>query len=232
VSILAGKVAVVTGASRGIGRVTADRLEEAGAKVACLARSLSDGSTDTRCDVRCDVTREADVHRAVEQVLAAFGPPHIVINNAGAFLLKSLVQTTREEFAEQVDVNLLGPFLVLREFLPHLPRDGTAHLVTIGSVVDHCPYPDNAAYGASKYGVRGLHEVMSEELRGSGIRSTLISPGATDTKLWDALDPDARGDVPNRKEMLLPTDVADVVLFAVSRPAHVNVEWIRVLPAG
>jgi NAD(P)-dependent dehydrogenase (short-subunit alcohol dehydrogenase family) len=232
VSILAGKVAVVTGASRGIGRVTADRLEEAGAKVACLARSLSDGSTDTRCDVRCDVTQESDVRRAVEQVVAAFGAPHIVINNAGAFLLKPLEQTTREEFAEQVDVNLLAPFLVLREFLPHLARDGTAHIVTIGSVVDHRPYPDNAAYGASKYGVRGLHEVMSEELRGSGVRSTLISPGATDTKLWDSLDPDARGDVPNRKEMLLPTDVADAVLFAVSRPAHVNVEWIRVLPAG
>ncbi len=231
-SILAGKVAVVTGASRGIGRVTADRLEEAGAKVACLARSLSDGSTDTRCDVRCDVTQESDVRRAVEQVVAAFGAPHIVINNAGAFLLKPLEQTTREEFAEQVDVNLLAPFLVLREFLPHLARDGTAHIVTIGSVVDHRPYPDNAAYGASKYGVRGLHEVMSEELRGSGVRSTLISPGATDTKLWDSLDPDARGDVPNRKEMLLPTDVADAVLFAVSRPAHVNVEWIRVLPAG
>lgn len=231
-SLLNGRVAVVTGASRGIGRATADRLEEAGAKVACLARSLSDGRTDTRCEVRCDVTQGGDVHRAAERVIAAFGAPHIVINNAGAFLLKPLADTTREEFAEQVDVNLLGPFLVLREFLPHLPRDGTAHVITIGSVVDHRPYPDNAAYGASKYGVRGLHEVMAEELRGSRIRSTLISPGATDTKLWDSLDPDERGDVPSRTEMLLPGDVADAVLFALTRPAHVNVEWIRVMPAG
>lgn len=231
-SPLTGKVAVVTGASRGIGRVTADLLEEAGARVACLARSVHDGRTDTRYEVRCDVTREADVHRAVELVTTAFGVPHIVVNNAGAFLLKPLADTTQEEFAEQVNVNLFGPFLVLRELLPHLPHDGAAHVVTIGSVVDHRPYAGNAAYGASKYGVRGLHEVMVEELRGSGIRTTLISPGATDTKLWDTLDPEERNDVPNRKQMLLPRDVAEAVLFAVTRPAHVNVEWIRVMPVG
>ena len=229
-SDLAGKVAVVTGASRGIGRVIADQLEDAGARVACLARSLEDRQSETRCDVRCDVTQEADVRRAVEQVVTAFGVPQIVVNNAGAFLLKPLADTTPEEFALQVDVNLVGSFLVLRTLLPRLARDGTAHVVTIGSVVDHRPYAGNAAYGASKYGVRGLHEIMAEELRGSGIRSTLVSPGATDTRLWDSLGPDERSDVPSRAEMLLPTDVADAVLFALTRPPHVNVEWIRVMP--
>ncbi len=231
-SALAGKVAVVTGASRGIGRVIADRLEEAGAKVGCLARSFTECRTDSRLEMRCDVTQEADVRRAVEQVVSAFGAPHIVVNNAGAFLLKPLADTTPEEFAGQVDVNLVGSFLVLRELLPRLARDGTAHVVTVGSVVDHRPYPGNAAYGASKYGVRGLHEVLAEELRGSGIRSTLVSPGATDTKLWDSLDPEQRDDVPRRAEMLLPSDVADAVVFALTRPPHVNVEWIRVMPAG
>ncbi len=231
-SNLAGKVAVVTGASRGIGRVIADRLEAAGAHVGCLARSLVDVRTDTRCEVPCDVTQEGDVRHAVEQVVAAFGVPHIVVNNAGAFLLKPLADTTPEEFALQVDVNLYGPFLVLRELLPRLARDGSAQVITIGSVVDHRPYAGNAAYGASKYGVRGLHEIMAEELRGSGIRCTLVSPGATDTKLWDSLSPDERSDVPSRTEMLLPTDVADAVLFALTRPPHVNVEWIRVMPAG
>lgn len=230
-SRLHGRVAVVTGASRGIGRVVADRLEEEGAKVAGLARTLEDRLTETRCDLRCDVTQVDEVRGAVERVVSTFGVPHIVVNNAGAFLLKPLAETTPEEFALQVDVNLFAPFLVLRELLPRLARDGTAHVLTIGSVVDHRPYAGNAAYGASKYGVRGLHEVLAEELRGSGIRSTLVSPGATDTKLWESLGPDERSDVPSRKDMLLPSDVADAVLFALTRPAHVNVEWIRVMPA-
>jgi NADP-dependent 3-hydroxy acid dehydrogenase YdfG len=104
--------------------------------------------------------------------------------------------------------------------------------VTIGSVVDHQPYAGNAAYAASKYGVRGLHEVLAEEVRGKGVRTTLISPGATDTRLWDDLDPDAREDLPARADMLLPIDVAEAVLYAVTQPPRVNVEWIRLLPAG
>ncbi len=229
---LEGKVAVVTGASRGIGRVIADQLESAGAKVAGLARSGGDGAAGNRLEIRCDVTNESDVERAIDRLTAEFGTPHILVNNAGGFLLKPLTDTTRPEFEEQVGVNLVGPFLVLRALLPRLPRDGTAHVVTIGSVVDHRPYPGNAAYGASKYGVRGLHEVLVEELKGSGIRTTLVSPGATDTKLWDSLDPDDREDLPSRKDMLLPSDVADAVLFAVTRPPHVNVEWIRVMPTA
>jgi NADP-dependent 3-hydroxy acid dehydrogenase YdfG len=231
VTALAGKVALVTGASRGIGRVTADRLEEAGARVACLARTLARRETATRLEISCDVTREDDVRRAVQQVVTTFGAPAIVVNNAGGFLLKPLPETTEEEFVGQLGVNVVGPFLVLRAVLPHLIARGSAHVVTIGSVVDHRPYAHNAAYAASKYAVRALHEVLTEEVRGSGIRTTLVSPGATDTKLWDALDPDARDDLPARSAMLLPADVAEAVLYAVTQPPRVNVEWIRLMPA-
>jgi NADP-dependent 3-hydroxy acid dehydrogenase YdfG len=231
-SVLDGRVALVTGASRGIGRVIADRLEEEGAAVACLARSFAERHEGSRLELPCDVTHEEQVRRAVERVGVELGTPHIVVNNAGAFLLKPLSDTTREEFDEQIHVNTVGPFLVLRAVLPSLPRDGTGHVVTVGSVVDHRPYSGNAAYGASKYAVRGLHEVLVEELRGTGIRTTLVSPGSTDTKLWDSLDPDGRDDLPSRKDMLLPSDVADAVLFALTRPPHANVEWIRVMPTG
>ena len=227
---LAGTLALVTGASRGIGHATADRLEAAGARVACLARSFEPRQTGTRVEIPCDVTREDDVRQAVQEVLVTFGVPRIIVNNAGAFLIKPLLETSEHEFLGQIGVNLIGPFLVLRELLPHLVARGNAHVVTIGSVVDHRPYPGNAAYGASKYGVRGLHEVLAEEVRGQGIRTTLISPGATDTKLWDVLDPDARDDLPARSDMLLPIDVAEAVLYAVTQPPRVNVEWIRLMP--
>ncbi len=229
---LSGTVALVTGASRGIGRVIADRLEDAGANVACVSRSYTPHRTDTRLEIPCDVTNEAAVASAVQQIIRDVGVPRIVVNNAGTFLLKPLAETTEEEFREQLHINVTGPFLVLRELLPHLVDGGGAHIVTIGSVVDHRPYAGNAAYAASKYGVRGLHEVVTEEVRGKGIRTTLISPGATDTKLWDSLDPDARDDLPARSDMLLPVDVAEAVIYAVTQPPRVNVEWIRLLPTA
>ncbi|MBE0591417.1 MAG: SDR family oxidoreductase [Gemmatimonadales bacterium] len=231
-SRLMGKVALVTGASRGIGHVVAAGLEDEGARVAALARSLDDGATDRRLNVRCDVTVAGEVRDAVARTIAAFGVPDIVVNNAGTFLLRLLPETSEQEFGEQWAVNALAPFLVLREVLPPMRARGSGHLVTIGSVVDHRPYAGNAAYGASKYGVRGLHEVLAEEIRGSGLRATLISPGATDTRLWDPLDPDHRDDLPMRESMLAPADVAEAVLFAVTRPPHVAVEWIRIMPTG
>ncbi len=229
-SDLAGKVALVTGASRGIGLAIAERLEEAGAHVVRLARSLTPATTATRTDISCDVTDAAAVRRAVQQLVAAGHVPDIVINNAGSFLLKPLGETTADEFENQLAVNLVGPFHVLRALLPYLTQRDRAHVVTIGSVADHRPYAGNAAYGASKYGVRGLHEVLVEELRGQGIRTTLISPGPTDTRLWDPLEPERRDDVPPREAMLHPEDVADAVLYVLTRPPRVSIEWVRLMP--
>lgn len=229
---LEGRSALVTGASRGIGRVVAALLEREGACVTALARTLDDAQTERRLDIRCDVTAASDVRDALARAIATFGVPDIVVNNAGSFLLKPLPDTSEEEFGEQWAVNALAPFLVLRAVVPPMRARGSGHLVTIGSVVDHRPYAGNAAYGASKYGARGLHEVLVEEIRGSGLRATLISPGPTDTRLWDPLDPDHRDDLPARERMLAPTDVAEAVVFAVTRPPRVAVEWIRIMPTG
>lgn len=231
-SELAGRVALVTGSSRGIGLAIADRLEEAGATVVGLARTLRPARRERRLDLTCDVTDQADLERAKDRVLAEVGPPNILVNNAGVFLLQRLVETTRSEFDGQLAGNVIGPFLVLRTFLPHLEHSRSSHLVTIGSVADHRPYSGNAAYAASKYGVRGLHDVLVEEVRGTGIRTTLISPGPTDTRLWDTADAAGRDDVLPRSAMLSPIDVAAAVLYAVTQPPRVNVEWIRVMPAG
>ncbi len=229
-SALAGRVVLVTGASRGIGRRIAELVRDAGGHVIRLARSLADDSGEGWTDVRCDVTVAEEVVGVAKRILATVGLPDVVINNAGDFLLKPVEDTTPEEFRSQLEVNLVGPFLLLRALVPHLKDRGAGHVVTIGSVADARPYPGNVAYGASKYGVRGLHETLAAELAGTGIRFSLLSPGPTDTALWDPMHPEARNDLPNRDAMLRPQDVAEAVLFTITRPPHVGVEWMRLMP--
>jgi len=226
---LDGKVAVVTGTSRGIGRAIANRLEEAGARVARIARTerAAEGGTV----FACDVTDEAAVAQMAAAVRTRMGSPHIVVNNAGLFLLQPFERTAVDDLRAQLEVNLVGVFLVFNAFVGELVDRG-GHLVTVGSVADHTAFPGNAAYAASKYGLRGLHEVVAAEYGPRGLRTTLISPGATDTAAWDPVDPDRRDDLPDRVGMLRPEDVADAVLFAVSRPPHANVDLMWLNPTG
>ena len=225
--LLAGKIAVVTGASRGIGLAVADELRAAGAHVVRLARSLRDASAERQTDVRCDVGRAEEVERAAGKLLAEVGIPDIVVNNAGVFFTKPLGETTAAEFAETIAANLTGAFLVSRAFVPLFVKRGAGHLVTIGSSSDHIAYPGNSAYAASKYGVRGMHEVIAVEVAGTGVRTTLISPGGVDTTLWDAIDPDSKPGFTKRKDMLRAEAVADAVVFAVTRPERTIVTELR-----
>src|SRR5207302_604314 len=168
-----GKLAVVTGASRGIGLAVAEELQAAGAHVVRLARSLVEASAGRRTDLPCDVTDPAAVARAAARILAERGVPDVVVNNAGIFFIKPVADTTPDDFARTISVNLTGPFLIARTFVPHLVRRGTGHVVTIGSVSDHVPYTGSTAYAASKYGLRGMHEVLRAELSRTGVRTTL-----------------------------------------------------------
>jgi NAD(P)-dependent dehydrogenase (short-subunit alcohol dehydrogenase family) len=230
VTSLAGQVAVVTGASRGIGAAIAAGLAEAGATVVRLARTLADGEDEPYYNLTCDLTDATLLKRATDEILAEFGPPHVVVNNAGGFLLRLFEETTTEELQDQLALNLVAPFNVARALLPAMRSAARGHLVTIGSVADHQAFPENAAYAASKYGLRGLHETLVAEYRGTGIRLTLVSPGPTNTELWDPFDPDRRAGFTPRSQMLKPADVAESVLFAVTRPAHVVVSEIRLGP--
>ena len=229
---LAGRLALVTGASRGIGEAVATALADAGARVIRVARSFPGHRDDRYLDLPSDLTDERQVERLAGRVIGAEGVPAVVVSNAGGFLLQPLERTTAADFDGQIGLNLRGAFLLARAFLPAMRDAGGGSFISVGSVADHTGFPENAAYAASKYGLRGLHETLAAEYRGTGVRLTLVSPGATDTTIWDPVSPELRPGFPSRAAMLRPEDVADAILFAASRPDHVHVDWIRLHPSG
>jgi NADP-dependent 3-hydroxy acid dehydrogenase YdfG len=170
------------------------------------------------------------VERVVGRLVADLGVPDIVVNNAGIFFIKSLAETTPADFTAALATNLTGPFLLARALVPPMVERGSGHLVTIGSISDYIGFPGSAAYAASKFGLRGMHEVIRAETAKSGVRTTLISPGPVDTDIWDAVKPDEKPGFTKRKDMMRAEDVAEAVLFAVTRPERVAITEIRLLP--
>ena len=236
---LAGRSALVTGASRGIGLATARALASAGADVALLARSADVLAEQATAIARvhggrtvalpCDVRDAAAVGAALERVRATFGgTPDLLVNNAGAFTLAPIVSTDPEAFAATLEANLIAPFRLVRACLPDLLARGAGHVVTVGSIADRSAFPENGAYAASKFGLRGLHEVLRAELRGTGVRASLVSPGPVDTPLWDPIGPDDRPGFTPRAQMLTAEAVARAIIFVVTAPAELNVDELRV----
>lgn len=227
---LEGRLAVVTGASRGIGLAASEALAAEGAVVVRLARSLVAGSHGAFRDLPCDLADPAAIVRATTTILGEWGTPEVVVQNAGTFALKALDATDPAELDASYALNVRAPFLVAQALLPAMRAAARGLHVTIGSTCDHVALPENGAYTVGKYGVRALHEVLAAEYRGTGVRFSLISPGATDTPIWDPIDPDHRPGFPRRAEMLQAADVADAVRFVATRPPHANVDWLRLSP--
>ena len=231
---LSGRTALVTGASRGIGLAVSRALASAGARLFLLARSREaleslafelGGGAEAYA---CDLADAPALSQTVSGVLAAAGGQvDILVSNAGIFPLAPIADTSPSTFEQTLTANLTAPYRLLHALLPGMRAQRSGHVVTIGSVADRRIFGGNGAYSASKFGARALHEVLREECVGSGIRTTLVSPAATDTPIWDPVDPDNTPGFPPRASMLLAADVADAVLWAVTRPPHVNVDELR-----
>jgi len=228
---LAGRRAVVTGASRGIGLAIATVLGDAGANLTVIARDKRAldrlASKLTATAISCDVADASAIERTIAAIEHGGAMPDILVNNAGLFRPALVDATTPEALADALDVNLVAPFRLIRAFLPAMLERGAGDIVSIGSIADHTAFPENAAYGASKHGLRALHDVLRAELHGTGVRVTLISPGPVDTSLWDEIDPDSREGFTPRSHMLRPHAIAAAVLFAVSQPPDVDIELVR-----
>jgi NADP-dependent 3-hydroxy acid dehydrogenase YdfG len=223
-ALLAGRYAVVTGASSGIGRAVAVALAAGGARVLLVGRSaerLQDAAREAgpgQCDICvADVATES----GVDAIRAAAAGADIVVHAAGAFELSAIADTDVAAFDRILAVNLRGAFLLMRAFLPPMLSRRSGDFVSIGSISGRQAFPSNGAYSASKFGLRGLHAVLAAELRGTGVRASFVEPAATDTPLWAAIDRDANPGLPEPAAMLPPAAVADAVLHAITQPRSV-----------
>jgi NADP-dependent 3-hydroxy acid dehydrogenase YdfG len=232
---LKGRTALVTGASRGIGAAIAHAFAARGIRVALTSRNvdalqaLAKKLGNNTFVVPCDLVDRHAVHRMADDVTKALGgAPDIIVNNAGIFELSPLYEMSETLFLETMQTNLVAPFLIVRAFLAAMRERKSGHVVTIGSIADRLIMQENGAYSPAKYGERALHEVLRLELKGSGVRATLVSPGPVDTPLWDeVLKQGHDRSLPPREAMLKPAAVADAVLYAVSQPADVNIDELR-----
>ena len=213
-SSLEGKVAFVTGASGGIGAAVARSLAAQGVKVGLASRRGDD--LGVGLGLRCDVRHLAQVEAAVEQTVSEFGRLDILVANAGVGSYHAFGETPIEHVEEMIDVNLKGTIYAIRAALPHLLRSDAADVVTLASEAGRRGLPGEAVYCASKFGQVGLIRSLDHELREHGIRCTNVCPGgvATDFALADGY---------GRPEdvlagMMSADDVAEVVLFVLTRP--------------
>ncbi len=214
----------MTGASRGIGRAIALRLADEGVRLALTARRSADlDETAERVEglgIAADLTEAEEVERLVAAVRAWLGgAPDILVNNAGLFRLATVETLDPRELDRQLDLNLRAPILLARAFLPEMIGRDAGWLVHIGSVAGRRAFPENAAYAASKFGLRGFHEVLSLELQGTGVSSVLIEPGPVDTEAWDPVAGRLGHDLPARSQMLRPEEVASRVIAALGLPS-------------
>jgi len=234
VSSLRGRTAVVTGASRGIGAGIAEALGVQGVRVVMVARTeakLKERAARIKgaIAIPCDVSDPKSVERATKRIASELkGPPDILVNNAGIFSVAVVDETAADTFIQTINTNLVAPFLFVRAFLGDMKKRKSGHIVTLGSISDRTIYTGNAAYSAAKFGLRAIHEVLRAELRGTGVRTSLISPAATNTEMWNTVTiTDPAGKPHSKRPMLEPDDVVRAVIFALTQPDRVNIDELR-----
>jgi NADP-dependent 3-hydroxy acid dehydrogenase YdfG len=228
VGALERKTAIVTGASSGIGAATARALAREGARVAGGARRVDELETELRFEL--DVTDTASCERFVERAVAELGGLDVLVNNAGLGLGRDPFWAGNEDDEETVlETNVHGLLRMTRLCIPHL-RDG-GHIVNLGSVAGREPYENAAVYIASKYAVRGFTYALRQDLLGRPIHLTTVDPGLVESNFSRVRfrgDQEQAAKVYEGLEPLRPEDVADCILFALTRPSHVNVDELVV----
>lgn len=233
---LSGRVAILTGASKGIGRATALALAERGVRLALTARTVEE--LETLCaeiqgkggEAKAFPADLADVEvprLLVKNTVAAFGRLDILVNNAGMALSRSLSATTVEEWDRLMAVNARAPFLLCREAIPYLKKSGHGRIVNICSVVGYKGYMKQGAYGASKHALAGFTKVLAQEVMADGIRVHMVSPGGVDTALAAQMRPDL-----DRPGLTTPEEIAETILFLLCQEGNAVIDEVNVRRPG
>lgn len=226
------KVAIVTGASRGIGRAIALELSRRGWKLGLAARSASDLEA-LACEIPdalalpTDITRPEEVKRLAQAVLERWGRIDALVNNAGLAHVAPFAETSEAVFDQLMAVNVKGAFLCMQAVLPAMRAQGEGQILNLLSVAAKRVFPEWSVYCASKFALDGLSRALAEELKGSGIKVSTLFPGATDSPLWDALGVDFP-----RAAMLPPEAVAEAAAFMLMQPRAARIAELVMEPAG
>ncbi|MFF9563832.1 SDR family NAD(P)-dependent oxidoreductase [Leifsonia sp. NPDC014704] len=246
---LTGTVALVTGASSGIGAATARKLAAEGAAVVLVARrgerleqvvEQIESQGGVARAVVADITSRAGADSAVEQAVAAFGRLDVLVNNAGAMLVGPFADAPEGEWERMVDVNILGLLYMSRAALPHLVRAAsdaprrTADLVNISSSAGRVARPGTAVYNLTKFGVNGFTEALRQEMQAQRVRVSVVEPGNVDTELASHTREELRAGVEAQTgtiERLKPEDIADAVAYIVTSDRRVAVNEVFVRAA-
>jgi NADP-dependent 3-hydroxy acid dehydrogenase YdfG len=234
-----GRVAVITGASSGIGEATARALAADGYRLALLARrvdrieALADELGEGAIALEADVTDRDSLVAAAQRVQRRLGGADILVNNAGVMLLAPFTSDQRAEHRRMVETNLLGAMTATEVFLDQL-RHGGGDLVNLSSVAGRTARPGNAVYAATKWGMNGWSESLRQELQ-PDVRVMIIEPGAVATELTDHIThADTKQAAEQMYEQLAITaqDIAEVIAFAVNRPRRMTLNEILIRPTG
>ena len=225
------KTVIITGGGSGIGLATARALSREGYRVGLIGRradalrSAVESITQTGGEAwwaAVDVHDQAAVETFVAETVDRFGKIDLLVNNAGSFKLTPMSDLTLDEWRDTLDVNLTGAFICAKAVWPHIDN---GHIINVSSVAGMQPYPGCAAYGASKYGLIGLSEVLALEGKKRNIRVHVICPGNTQTDVWAGQAP---AEVQAR--MMKPDDVAEVIRWLAVSPPHVSFDQIVIRP--
>lgn len=215
---LSGRVALVTGASGGIGAAVARSLAEQGVRLGLASRSGGDLGIDGSIAAPCDVRDPAAVRAFVEQIVARFGRLDIVIANAGVGAYGPFLELDPGNLEEMLDTNVKGTIYTIRAALPHLLESDRADIVTVASEAGRRGLPFEAVYSASKFAQVGFTRALDHELRPQGVRCTNVCPGGVATGF--AMGRGRTPDMPELAGMMSADDVAEAVLFVLTRPRN------------